>query len=671
MSRKSRLFRILLTIVLLLAFVGYFAFSTFLFDPFESGLGVDVAGLVDDRVDFFVARARLGKDIDEFPRLNVMDELEENVAWKTWVESPESETFLADIGYEEAMASLEQELAQLPGGVEILDVFGGKDVALAGYFKPGGVGEADWALYGNLSTTGKLGVEMLAYPGLIGLEEQGMTVTEGEGFVTLNGGSLSAPIHVARLFDVGILSSSAEMIQRAIELEARQFEGSFLAGSTYHDRIQMADRNSFADEIEIYVNNRALMETMQVTGAWPDPNSQDFLPSLVSKFFQIGTLNSIVGILGIDEGLSLDMRAMLSSELMTPLQTRTYKKRAISGEDLVDKYAIFVPEDVSLFVYFKCDIGDLLHQVFNSMEPATRNLIEERFQAATKYRDLGQLIDVVDSALTDHIMFMMRENDYPEDPAGPPHNDEPVPAFAFVVVLADGGQEKLDSLRHDIGMMGASIGLQGAEPGTSGFYSNKVGGYTFNEYWSPHIDGTGVIAAGTTQEVVTVTNSILMYNHVRKTFTQGAPTHPRLSERPDFSALARSSDKGANLAIWTNPRAALPTLKKAAQRWAEDGIEVDWAFERARVEDKILKSEYDGRKKDDLSPMESGDFEKAVDNEIDEIDRNLKRTQIPALLEGYERKLTYLSAVRSGLTMIAADHRSLDVAMRLLVPLEY
>ena len=43
---------------------------------------------------------------------------------------------------------------------------------------------------------------------------------------------------------------------------------------------------------------------------------------------------------------------------------------------------------------------------------------------------------------------------------------------------------------------------------------------------------------------------------------QGAPSHPRLSERVDFATLARANDHGANLALWQNPRAAHATLDR-------------------------------------------------------------------------------------------------------------
>jgi hypothetical protein len=671
MSRKKRVLRILLVLLLLTLFVGYFAFSTFLFPPFESGLGVDVSGLVPRQVDFFVARADLSRQFDGFPKLRVSDEIEKSEAWRTWRSSPERENLAADLGYADLMGRVEAELAQVPAGVELLDVFGGDDLALAGNFRGADLGDAAWALYGNLSSLGKLGIELLAFPGLLGLDTQGIAVETQGGFVTLSGGELSEPLHIARVRDIGVLSNDAELIAKAIELEARQFKDSFLAGATYHDRIQLVDRNAEADEVELYINGRRFLETLQETGAWPDPNSQDFLPALVSKFFQLGNINQLVGIMGIEEGLSLDLHAQLSSEQMTPLQTRTYRQRAISGEELVDKYAIFAPQDCSLFAYLRCDIGDLLTQVFASIEPTTRSLIEECLQSSGKYRSLDQVIAVLDSALKDHCVLIVRENDYPPEEGGPPHNDEPVPAVALVTWLAEGGEQKIDALMEVFGrQMNTCLGLQGREPGSSGYYSNTVSGYEFKEFWSPHIDGTGVIAAGPIGDLCIVTNSILMFPHLRKTWTQGAPSHPRLSERIDFAALARGSTHGANLALWVNPRTARTALDKQVRRWAEDGIQIDWVFERGRIENRLLREDYGGRQKSGLSPVEREDFDKAVDQVVDAIDQEIRRTQIPALMEGYQRKLTYLSAVRSGLVMLAADPKGLDLSMRLIAPFQ-
>jgi len=671
MSRKSRLLRISLAVLLLLVFIGYFTFQTVFFSPFESGLGVDVSGLVPRDVDVFVARANLSDEFDGFPRLRIAGDLEENATFQTWANSPEGQALVADLGYDELMATIRKELAQLPGGVDPVDLFGGDDLAVAANLKGRSFAESDWAAYGTLSSTGKLGIELLSFPSWIGLEEQGILVDEGDGFVTLSGGTLPRPISIARILDVGIVSSSAELVQEALALEAKSFQDSMLASGTYADKIQRAERSPEMDEVEVFVNARALSEMYQLSGAWPDPNSQDFLPSFTSKFFQMGIINRIVGVLGLDDGLNLDLNAQLSSELMTALQTRVYRQRAISAEELVNRYSVFAPEDTSLFVYMKCDIGDFLTAVFDSIEPATRGLIEERFQAQGKYRNLAALIEEIDSALLDHFVFILRDNDYPEEEAAKQyHNGRPVPAFAVICWLSDGGKKKIDELRSDVGRMGSQIGLQGLEPGQSGFYGNSIGGHDFNEYWSPNIDGTGVITAGTTSEHLIITNTVQGFNHVHKTWTQGAPQFPRLSERSDFMALTRSASHGANLAVWIDPSSTRKIFAKQTRQWAEDSLEVDWAFERQRVEDKLLREEYDGKAKAALNDLELGDFEKTVDDRIDEIDRDVRRTQLPLALEKYERQLEYFSAVRAALLMISADPKELDVTVRVVAPLE-
>ncbi|MCB9915275.1 MAG: hypothetical protein H6828_09010 [Planctomycetes bacterium] len=670
MSRKSRLLRILLILLGLVLFVGYFAFSTFLFNPFEGRLGVDVSGLVPRSADFFVARARLNDVFSDFPTFAVEEELAKQPAWQAFDGSPEQQELAELVHWDELMSEVRRAVADLPAGLDPLSVFGGDDLAIAGNFRGSRLADAEWAVYGTLSNTGKLAIEMLNYPGVLGLEEQGVTVTVLDDFVTLNGPALSQPLHVGRVRDVAVISNSSQLVAQAIELEARQFKDSFLAGSTYNDRIAVIDRNDRLDELEVFVNGRQLMETLKVSGAYPDAKSPDVLPALVGKFFQLATLNQVAGVLGIDEGLQLDLHGTFSTELMTPLQERVYRRRAASGEELVDEMAIFAPSDSALFVYVKCDMSDLFTQVLNSIEPAARGLIEDELQKTGKYTSLAQVVEELDSALLDRCVLVVRDNDYPPDPDGPPHDAQPVPAVGLVFWVAEGGNEKIVKLRDAIGGRGPAIGLVGRKPGESGYYSNFVGGHEIREFWTPAIPGTGVIATGITGEVCLVTNSFRMIDHLYKTWTQGAPSFPRLSERPDFGALARSSKYGANLAVWVDPGAAVRTLEKQARQRAEDSIEIDWALERAQTEAKVLRDQYGGRSKDALGEVERTDFESDVDAKLSEIETNIKSQQIPALMAQYEREFTYMKAVRGALLMLALDPKFFDLSMRLVAPLE-
>src|SRR5678816_452409 len=87
MSLKSRLLRITLIVLCVLTIAGYLAFTTAFYNPMEGRLAFHPGALVPRDVDFFVARKGLGDAFEAFPRLKVMDKLEQNPGWKTWMAS--------------------------------------------------------------------------------------------------------------------------------------------------------------------------------------------------------------------------------------------------------------------------------------------------------------------------------------------------------------------------------------------------------------------------------------------------------------------------------------------------------------------------------------------------------------------------------------------------------
>ncbi len=292
------------------------------------------------------------------------------------------------------------------------------------------------------------------------------------------------------------------------------------------------------------------------------------------------------------------------------------------------------------------------------------------FQKTGKYRNLQQVVDELDEALLDRCVIIVRENDYPQDPDGPPHDDQVVPAVAIIFWLAEGGGEKIVALRDLIGGMGPRIGLAGKEPGHSGYYKNLVGGHVIREFWAPMIPGTGLIATGNTGEICIVANSFQMVNHLHKTWSQGAPSFPRLSERSDFAALARSSRYGANLALWFNPASAVQILEQQARRRAEDSIQIDWAFERTQMERKVLRDDFGGRAKNQLGGVEKGDFESEVAGRLELLETTIKTQQIPLRMEQYAREFQYLGGIQGTLLMLALDPKAIELSLRVIAPLE-
>jgi len=104
MSLKSRFLRITLIVLGVLAFAGYFAFATFLYDPLEGDLDYDVAALAPRDVDFYASKADLRALLQPFPDLAAKKQLEENAAWNAWTSSPEYQDLARSTRLEETLA---------------------------------------------------------------------------------------------------------------------------------------------------------------------------------------------------------------------------------------------------------------------------------------------------------------------------------------------------------------------------------------------------------------------------------------------------------------------------------------------------------------------------------------------------------------------------------------
>lgn len=670
MSRKSRLLRIFLVVGFVVVFAGYFAFSTFFFNPFEGRLGVDVSALAPRDVDFFVARANLEKLFDGFPELAVEDRLEEVPAYATWKGSADSTEFYEQIGLEEVVRELRAINEQIPLGMEVLDVVGGRDLAIAGRFEGPELTQSDWAAYATLNWMGKLAVEGLAFPSLNNMEAQGFTVESGDDFVSVSGGGLSRPVFIARIKDVAIIATSKQWLEAAFENQVHQFQDSFYQRALYADHVANAQRSREANEIEFFVNTRAAFEKLGKGGDWPDDKSEAPGERFVSRFFRSGMLNRVVGLASFDGGLRLDLHGELSSELMSAMQTQNYRISGADQGELHERILPYVPEDTALLIYGKSRPGDLLSTTFEVMEPAARDLVEDALKQTGKYPQLQTLVDELDTALKNRFAVIVRVNDYPISENDPPNDGQPVFAVALLTWMEQ--PDKIEELRNTIGHMGSRIGLQPIRPEhSSGFYRNKIGGYTQYEYTSPAIPGTGVIVTQSTPDgICIVSNSVYMLNHLLKTSTQGAPSYPRITDRIDFVALLDDSLPKAQLTVWADPRKAAGSLRAMSRRWAEDSIVIDWRLERAKVEAQVLREQFPGQQQGSLSTAVQSEVDAIVDPKLDELKARIFSEQVPALEQETLRKITYSEAVTASLLRINFTPKTLDLSLRVVTPIE-
>ena len=673
MSLRKRLLRILVILAVVMGFAGYFVFQVTLFNPLEGGYEFDVSTLTPRDVDFFVAKAQLAEDFDEFPHLKIADEVTDTSAWRSWKRSPEYLEFNRTYGYEDALAQLERLPEQL-GGLDLLSIFGGEDVAIAGYFRGPDLAQADWAVYGRVSFLGKLGVAALSHPGLLGLDQQGLSVAVEEDLVALSGPQLPREIFVGRVKDVAVIGTSAELVRAASDLEARGGEDSFGQSANYFDHIQNARRSLKATEIELFIDWRAYAENARLSGRWPDPESQDYFPAFLGRLFQLGTLKSAVGVMGFDHGVTLDLHGELSSELMTSEQKSIYRERGVERAWFMSNPAQIARSDCAVFLYMEIDVGDLLRELLAAAEPALRSNVEDLVRGTGRYNSSAQLIEELDTIFQGRVALVVRENDYPARDDDPPHNGVPVPAIA-VVLWTDGDESalvRIGQLHDMITENQGRLGLEGRDGGGGVFKNPLSTGHEAWEFWTQFVDGTGHIATGIDGRRYIVSNSYSMIEDMIRVYNEGGRGSERLSERPDFRQLVREGLPQANAVAWINPRALSAVTGKFAQFDAERAVldNIDWNTELAREETLVLREQFPGQVRGRLDQATQERVDELVRPRLEALRARLMDEQVPAIRSRMERTAKYRNIVSGMLIMLALDPKNWDLTVAALMPLD-
>lgn len=683
MARK-RLVRILLSVLLVLLFAGYFAFATFLFNPAEGAYEPDVSTLAPESVDFFVAKAALREDFDVFPNLRVAESLQATRAFGELERSGQWAAWKRELGLDTLQQRAEEIRAQT-FGTNLIEVFGGRDVALAGNFgASGGLAGAQWAAYGRVDWRGKLALSLCRYPSLIGLSEQGIECQVDGEILEFSGAGFAQPIHVTRIRDVVVAGNSRVLVEKARELDAGGGQGSFGQGAQYFDHIQNAPRNSRRDEIELAVGWRELSKALAVPERWPDAQSENLWTAFAGRMFQLGSLNRLAGVVGFDGGLQVNLHGDLSSELMTPVQQKLYRRRGADNGVFTREISRMVRSDAALFVVLEAPLGDLLRELLASSEEALRANLEDLLREVGQFKPSGEqqthtdaLIAELDALFRDRVALILRDNDYPMSANDAPHDDEPT--VAWTLALWTDGSEKargrIKELSEMVSLHYRSFGISGREAGERGVFTNNCqpGNYEIWEFWSRFVPGTGHIATAVNGEVFLISNHYRMVCEALNTRdnSRNDPAFPQLADRPDFMRLATESLPQANLMVWAEPKALARLASHFTDRAVRDEISarIDWRSERARIELEVMRDAFPDRMRSTLEGDDKARFEELVAGRVTELETRLQTEQAPALKKQYERTWTYLSTLSALVAMLALDPKRIDLSLRGYVPL--
>lgn len=669
---KRRLLKFLGISACVVAFTGYFAFSTLLFSPFEGDYEFELATLVPRDVDFFTAKDDLAGEFDGFPRLDFVRRLGESERGQRLLNSPEWRARSQALGLEEWSANLERELDALPIPIDPLAIAGGREIALAGYATGQDLERSEWAVYLRTNWAGKLVLELFDYPGLLGLGDQGLSVSEQDGYTVLSGGQLPGPLYLTRVRDVVIASNAERLVTGAQSLVQRKGEDSLGQSARYFDNVATPARGGDGDELKLAVDYADVAARFGWPLDGPNATSPEAPIAFLGRLFQYSLIREFTALVGFKRGLSIEAVGELNPDSMTPLQRRLYRRRDADQRALVDGAARFAPQDVGLFAYVEADLDLLLGTFLTSLERAARsNLETEILRPVFGFDNVEEWVADLSTVFDDRVAFFVRENDYSAMETDPPNDG--LPTMAWSVVLWVESPSKLESIQNKISQNQARFGIRGANPGEGGVFLNTVeGGNTIWEYWAPLMPGTGHLASVVDQQHLIISNHYQMLGQVLTTYYGTDPRAPSLGRFGPFEGLVNAGLPSATVALWLNPRAIGDGLRAIEAQKAEDNAfrDIDWTLERQRLEKKVLKERYPDEVWGALSPGIDQQIEPYVDEEIERFRIQYRAQRVPALVAYAERMLDAFELLKYGLIQLRLEPKDFQLEARLIAPLE-
>lgn len=668
MSLRRRILRITITVLVVLAFAGYFAFSTLLFSPLEDDYPFELASLVPRDVDYFAAKRDLADDFGTFPELAVAETLAESEAGRLLLSSPEWAEWRAELDLDAKLEELRAQLATLPIDVDPLELFGGREILMAGYFRGKELGDSDFVALGRTNWMGKMGVALLDYPSLLGLEDQGVSVSSEGGVMTLNSVDFLRPLHVVRIADVLVVGSSRELVAGALELDQKKGQDSFRQSARYADYIAGLESRE-PEDVELFLDYSALNQNLGVYGNVPDRDSEEFTPAFVARLFQAKLVKELEGVLGFASGFSVNLHADLNSELLTPEQTRFYRHQGFNRDTMFD-VAGMAPADTAALAYLQLDMGDLMRMILDSTEDAAQENFHDLVRSVWGYPDGTALIDELASGLRDRAALVVRTNDYPDEGAsGPPNDGDRV--FVWAAIGWHKDQQVLEEFRTKIVNRQGEFGISGRESGSQGVFRNTLseGGITVYEFWSQLVPGTGHMAMVISDDTFIVGNHASLLADIILT-KYGVEGHPALAEDVAYSSQVRLGLDSASAMVYLAPQRIREDLRAMASQLAADQIVINWPQVHQETEQAVLQERFGGRSRDFLGPNEVEELDQLVETRKNEYEANLVGQHVPEIRARFNRYVDYAMTVGGMLLQLSLDPKRMDLAWRTAIPLQ-
>jgi hypothetical protein len=549
-------------------------------------------------------------------------------------------------------------------------------VAVSGYVTGSDLTSSRWILLGRANWMGKLAVSLLAYPGLLKLDQQGLTVKREGARTSLSGGQLPRPLHVARLRDVIMVASDPVLIDSAFDFEAQQGQDSLGQSARYHDQIQARD-DAEHDELEVLARYATLAPKLGLPAGIPRKQSNNPAEAFLGRLFQVDLIRELAGVARFSRGISLDLAGELVSENLDGRQKTLYRGKDLESRELLADAARYVPADAGLFAVLDADLPSVLGMLLDSLEPAlVSNLETEVIRPVFQYANLQPLLADIDAAFKDRALFIVRPNDFPPEQNQVIPNDGQ-PTLAWAVGLWVESPEKIQELQDKLTRNPQRIGVRGPQNADGsyggGIFTNAVsGGLRTYEFWSPLVPGTGHISSMLDSKIFFISNHWLMLNLISRTVYDRSSQNRALADDPAFAGLVSTGLATQTFALYLQPRMVGEDVRRMFRRNAEDQMNslIDWNVEGPRIRKLVLSETSPGKSLEALSDPERAELEMVAGPRIDEFRAEFRQKNLPVLLSRYERQWKAAESLDALYFSLRLEPKDFEIALRALLPNE-
>lgn len=653
MSEKTwKRLKLLLIVLGVLAFTGYFAFRTFVFDPLEGSFG-PIAMVIPRDVDVYLRKTNLGEDFPDFPKPRFFPALSSSEGWHRFLNSSLYQELNRKEQIEEKITELEQQLAQLP--IDLMGDLLGNEVVLAGKKNSADGGNLHWALYARVSWKIKLGLGLMRFDSLrSNFAPQIQVQEEGDSILRIKG-AMPTDIFVWRDRDLLIASEDISFAKSAQTLLESRGENSLGLSAKYADEIQRFI--SDAGEYELLVDLEPFVKSHLGPGSWP-PARWDIAGRILAELFTPAALQESLSVLRFEDGFRLRTHLELNRDLLTEFQRRFYDQRALNlSQELIEK-AKMVPRTSFLFGMLGVNAADFARALERALDENQRRLVNDQLKAAGTYKDVKGFLDEFASAFRSNIYFILRKNDYGALKDDPPHDDSKDALWAIALSVAS--KEKAQQMIDYFVRSRSAFGIEAV------YHFDSAGGFKATEFWSQLIPTTGEIAVLPAGDTFYISNSPKLLKDILKCRFQPTPGD-RLSDDESFLAQVAALEPSANAFLYFNTRRFQEAFVEQIPFLAQTSFQMDYRAERAKAREKIIRERYPQFRGKAIPPQTSREIDQLVDEAIAEFDREQRGAGVEKLRRELEDYVLWLSSFPEIFLALQADGKKIDLTAKVSV----